>query len=299
MGIMIDHHLLANIFGILGNFISFCVFLAPVPTFYRIFKKKSTESFQSLPYQVSLFSCMLWLYYALLKKGAFLLITINCFGCVVETIYIAMFLTYATKDKKTSAMKLFMAMNVAFFSSILLMTHFFVKSPLKVSVLGWICVAISVSVFAAPLMVVARVIKTKSVEFMPFSLSFFLTISAVMWGAYGLFLHDICIAIPNVVGFLLGMVQMVLYGIYKNSKGEFEINEKKVNSSTSSEQQLKSVVVMSPLGVSEVHPVDVTVTETVEVPLSDHDHEEDPSKEMEPSIEDGKCHVVTVPPQSV
>jgi len=54
-----------------------------------------------------------------------------------------------------SAMKLFIAMNVAFFSLILMVTHFVVKTPpLQVSVLGWICVAISVSVFAAPLMIV-------------------------------------------------------------------------------------------------------------------------------------------------
>ncbi|KAF3545770.1 hypothetical protein DY000_02000522 [Brassica cretica] len=195
MGIMINHHLLAIIFGILGNAISFCVFLAPLPTFYRIYKNKSTESFQSLPYQVSLFSCMLWLYYALIKQDAFLLITINSFGCIVETIYIALFFAYATREKRIAAMKLFFTINVAFFSLILMVTHFAVKSPsLQVSVIGWICVAISVSVFAAPLMIVARVIKTKSVEFMPFTLSFFLTISAVMWFAYGAFLHDICIA---------------------------------------------------------------------------------------------------------
>ncbi|XP_010492063.1 PREDICTED: bidirectional sugar transporter SWEET15 [Camelina sativa] len=297
MAVMIDHHLLAFIFGILGNAISFLVFLAPVPTFYRIYKKKSTESFQSLPYQVSLFSCMLWLYYALIKQDAFLLITINSFGCVVETIYIAMFFAYATRDKRISAMKLFITINVAVFSLILMVTHFVVKTPtLQVSVLGWICVAISVSVFAAPLMIVARVIKTRSVEFMPFTLSFFLTISAVMWFAYGLFLHDICIAIPNVVGFVLGMLQMVLYGVYRNSSEKPEM-EKKIHLS---EQQLKSIVVMSPLGVSEVHPV---VTEPVG-PLSDAVHHEDLSKvtnekEEEPSIENGKSHVETTRPETV
>ncbi|CAN8299513.1 unnamed protein product [Cochlearia groenlandica] len=294
MGIMINHHLLAIIFGVLGNAISFLVFLAPVPTFYRIYKKKSTESFQSLPYQVSLFSCMLWLYYALSKQNAFLLITINSFGCVVETIYIAMFFAFATKDKRISAMKLFVTVNVAFFSLILLVTHFAVKTPsLQVSVIGWICVAVSVSVFAAPLMIVARVIKTKSVEYMPFTLSFFLTISAVMWFAYGLFLHDICIAIPNVVGFVLGLVQMILYGVYKNSGEKLDIEKKINNNNTSSEQQLKCIVVTNPLGVSEVHPVTVD-------PLSDA--VKDPSKdtkEEEPSVIDVKCHVEDVRCESV
>ncbi|KAL1221680.1 Bidirectional sugar transporter SWEET15 [Cardamine amara subsp. amara] len=295
MEFMNNDHFLASIFGIFGNIISFLVFLAPVPTFYRIYKKKSTQSFQSLPYQVSLFSCMLWLYYAWIKGDAFLLITINSFGCVVETIYISMFFTYATKDKRISATKLFIAMNVAFFSSIIIVTKFVVKSHgLQVSVLGWICVAISVSVFAAPLMIVARVIKTKSVEFMPFTLSFFLTISAVMWFGYGLFKHDICIAIPNVVGFFLGMVQMILYGVYRNSGEKPEIG-KWVNSS---EQQLKAVVVMSPLGVSEVHPVDVMLTESV-APLPDHEDPSKVTKVEEPSTEDGKCHVETTPRESV
>ncbi|TYJ43640.1 hypothetical protein E1A91_A03G166600v1 [Gossypium mustelinum] len=194
MALMADHHSLAVAFGVLGNIISVLVYLAPLPTFYRIYKKKSTESFQSLPYQVALFSSMLWLYYALMKKGAFLLITINSFGCVVETIYIAIYIAYATKNSRVSAIKLFVAMNVALFSFIIILTHFLVKGSIRVQVLGWICVAISVSVFAAPLNIVARVIRTKSVEFMPFNLSFFLTLSAVMWFAYGLFMKDLCVA---------------------------------------------------------------------------------------------------------
>lgn len=99
------------------------------------------------------------------------------------------------------------------------------------------------------------------------------------------------------VGFVLGMVQMILYGVYRNS-GEKPDIEKKINSS---EQQLKTIVVMSPLGVSEVHPIDVMMTESVS-PLSDAVHHEDPSKVTkveEPSIEDGKCHVETAPRESV
>ena len=40
------------------------------------------------------------------------------------------------------------------FSVILLLVQFAVKGPYQVQVLGWICVAISVSVFAAPLSIV-------------------------------------------------------------------------------------------------------------------------------------------------
>ncbi|MBD4020204.1 hypothetical protein GUI04_14560, partial [Xanthomonas citri pv. citri] len=43
-------------FGLLGNAVSFMVFLSPLPTFYKVYKKKSTEGFQSVPYVVGLFS---------------------------------------------------------------------------------------------------------------------------------------------------------------------------------------------------------------------------------------------------
>ncbi|PQM33820.1 bidirectional sugar transporter N3 [Prunus yedoensis var. nudiflora] len=277
MGALADsHHPWAFTFGILGNVISFMVFLAPVPTFYGIYKKKSTQSFQSVPYVVALFSGMLWFYYALLKKNAMLLITINSFGTVIETIYIAMFIFYAPKDARKFTLKLFGFMNVGLFCSILVLSHFVVRSEYRVPVLGWINVAISVIVFAAPLSVVAQVIRTRSVEFMPFYLSFFLTLSAVMWFSYGLFLKDICIAIPNVLGFILGLLQMLLYAIYRNRKQVIiEDDEKKIPAAVAADQHVKNVVGLTTLATSEVHPVDPPPHDhhkSVEVDAGSHTH---------------------------
>ncbi|XP_028764593.1 bidirectional sugar transporter N3-like [Neltuma alba] len=216
---MAHHGPLVLVFGLLGNMASFLCFLAPVPTFYRVYKKKTTEGFQSLPYIAALFSAMLWLFYAYVKTGETLLITINAFGCVIETIYLAIYITYCPKKARMSTLRLILLMNFAGFCVIVLLTHLLAKGPAaRVKLLGWICVVFATSVFAAPLSIIRVVIRTKSVEFLPFPLSLLLTISAVMWLMYGLALKDIYVTLPNVVGLSFGIVQMVLYAMYRKNK---------------------------------------------------------------------------------
>ncbi|KAJ7945664.1 Bidirectional sugar transporter SWEET [Quillaja saponaria] len=219
----IHQQTLAFAFGLLGNIISFMVYLAPLPTFYKVYKKKSTEGFQSVPYVVALFSSMLWIYYAMLKKDiGLLLITINSFGCVIESAYIAIFIYYAPKNARILTVKLLLLLNVFGFGVMLVLTLFLAEGAKRLTVLGWICLVFNISVFAAPLCILRQVIRTRSVEFMPFTLSFFLTLGAVMWFFYGLFLKDYYIAFPNVLGVIFGAVQMVLYVICKNGKKVLE-----------------------------------------------------------------------------
>ncbi|CAI8619333.1 unnamed protein product [Vicia faba] len=208
----------AFVFGLLGNIISFAVFLSPVPTFYIIFKKKSAEGFQSLPYVVALFSAMLWIYYAFVKReAALLLITINTFGIIVESAYLIIFLIYASKKSRLSTIKLLLLLNVFGFGAMLLSTLYLAKGAKRLAIIGWICLVFNISVFAAPLFVISKVIRTRSVEYMPFFLSFFLTINAVMWFFYGLLLKDYYVALPNTLGFVFGIIQMVIYLIYRNA----------------------------------------------------------------------------------
>ncbi|CAL9764054.1 unnamed protein product [Musa acuminata subsp. burmannicoides] len=216
-GLSLDHSW-AFTFGIVGNIISFMVYLAPLPTFYRVYKRKSTEGFQSVPYVVALFSAMLWISYAFLKTDACLLITINSVGCAIETVYIVVCFVYAPKAAKIFTAKLVLLVIVAMFGLILLLTLLLSEGAKRVEILGWICVSFSVSVFVAPLSVIRLIIRTKSVEFMPFSLSFFLTLSAVVWFAYGLLIRDLYVSLPNVLGFIFGILQMALYVAYKDRK---------------------------------------------------------------------------------
>ncbi|XP_068651958.1 bidirectional sugar transporter SWEET14-like [Aristolochia californica] len=217
MGFLVASNPWILIFGILGNLISLMVLLAPLPTFYRIGKKKSTEGFLSTPYVVSLFSATLWIYYALLSTNANLVLTINLVACATEAVYIGIYLTYASKKARIVTLRWLLLLNVGAFSSILLLTLFLAKGLTRLKVMGWICMVFTICVFVAPLSIMKQVIRTKSIEFMPFPLSFFLTLNAIAWFFYGFFIRDYFIALPNIIGFIFGVLQIILYGIYRRN----------------------------------------------------------------------------------
>ncbi|KAL5053127.1 hypothetical protein RYX36_033809 [Vicia faba] len=165
--------------GIIGNIASFFCFIAPISIFYRICKKKTTEGFQSCPYVAALFSAMLWIFYAYIKTGEMLIITINAFGCLIETIYLVIYITYCPKQARNFTLKLICLLNLGGICLVIVLTHLLAKErTARIELLGWICVVLSTSVFAAPLSVI----------------------------------------LPNIVGITFGIIQMTLYGIYRKNK---------------------------------------------------------------------------------
>ncbi|XP_074573495.1 bidirectional sugar transporter SWEET9-like [Curcuma longa] len=205
--------------GLIGNLLSGMVVVSPVPTFYRIYKNKSTESFDSFPYVVVLFSASMWVYYGILTVDV-LLLTINVGACILQVIFLIMFLYYASSKSRVYTMKLILLINLGISGSLLLISNLFIKESKRAQITGGICASFAVAVFVAPLTIIRQVIRTKSVEYMPVSLSIFLTMSAVAWFSYGILLGDLFVAIPNVFGFLLGAAQIIIYMKYMNHDKE-------------------------------------------------------------------------------
>ncbi|KAK2388482.1 Nodulin MtN3 family protein [Trifolium repens] len=227
-----------TVVGIIGNVIAGCMFLSPVPTFVGICKKGSVEQFSAVPYLATLMNCMVWTLYGLpmVHPHSILVVTINGAGCVVEIIYLTLFLIYSDRKKR---LKVFLGilLELIFISllTFVSLTMFHTVNK-RSAVVGTICMLFNIGMYASPLSIMKMVIKTKSVEYMPFFLSLASFGNGVSWTIYALIPFDPFIAIPNGIGTMFAVVQLILYATYykstkeqiaarKNSKGEMNLSE--------------------------------------------------------------------------
>ncbi|KAL0542469.1 hypothetical protein IC582_022583 [Cucumis melo] len=216
--------------GIIGNGASLLLYTVPILTFWRVIKKKSTEEFSCVPYIVALMNCLLYTWYGLpiVSKGweNFPVVTINGLGILLELSFISIYFCFSSSQAKKKVI-LKMVGVVAVFLCVGMISTFVLKTHhLRKFFVGCIGLVASIAMYASPLVAMKQVIKTKSVEFMPFYLSFFSFSASSLWLAYGLLSHDLFLASPNLVGSPLGLLQLVLYCIYRNKEHEQEVLKK-------------------------------------------------------------------------
>ncbi|XP_020410006.1 bidirectional sugar transporter SWEET17 isoform X3 [Prunus persica] len=205
--------------GVIGNIISVLMFLAPVGTFWRIVKHRSTEDFESLPYVCTFLNSFLWTYYGIIRPaGGLLVATVNGFGVVVEIIYLILFLVYAPAKMRAKTAILIGTLDVGFLVAAILATWLALQGETRIDALGFICAGLNIIMYGSPLVAMKTVITTKSVEYMPFFLSFFFFLNGGVWTLYAWLIRDVFLGVPNGIGFLLGTTQLVLYAIYRNAK---------------------------------------------------------------------------------
>ncbi|XP_021764612.1 bidirectional sugar transporter SWEET3-like [Chenopodium quinoa] len=232
--------------GILGNLASALLYASPILTFSTVIKKKSTQGFSYVPYSVALLNALIYTWYSLpiVSKGweNFSLITVNGLGFLLESSYVLVYLFFSSpkgKVKVAAVTLTFLALFVAtaLISAFLLHDHH--KRKVFVGSTGLIT---STALYGAPLIAVKQVITTKSVEFMPFSLSLFTLLASCFWGAYGLLSHDLFIMSPNLVGILFGILQLVVYWKYKGRGIEEDTNKWDIEKNKEKPKQVQQLV---------------------------------------------------------
>ncbi|MED6170790.1 Bidirectional sugar transporter sweet2 [Stylosanthes scabra] len=207
--------------GIAGNIFAFGLFVSPIPTFRRIIRNGSTEMFSGLPYIYSLMNCLICMWYGmpLVSSDNLLVTTVNSIGAVFQFVYIIIFLVHAEKSKKVRMFGLLLAV-IGIFLIILFGSLQVTDSQTRRFLVGFLSCASLISMFASPLFIIKLVIQTKSVEFMPFYLSLSTFLMSTSFLVYGLLNEDPFIYVPNGIGTVLGIVQLVLYFYYESKSRE-------------------------------------------------------------------------------
>ncbi|KAG0465576.1 hypothetical protein HPP92_019740 [Vanilla planifolia] len=204
------------------NVFALTLFLSPMPTFIRIWKRKSVEQFSAAPYLATLLNCMLWVVYGVpaVHPKSTLVLTINGSGTAIELAYVLLFLTFSTGRQRRRILAV-LALELAAVGLVAALVLSLVRTHERRSLaVGVLCVFFGTLMYAAPLSVMKLVIESKSVEFMPLSLSLASFFNGVCWTAYALIRFDLFITIPNGLGVLFSAAQLVLHMVYSRSTKE-------------------------------------------------------------------------------
>ncbi|KAG9131415.1 hypothetical protein Leryth_025706 [Lithospermum erythrorhizon] len=86
--------------GLMADVASLLLYVAPILTFVKVVKKKSSDGYSCVPYILALYNSSLYTWYGLpivsLGWENFLLVAINSIGILFEISFISIFFNYAT-----------------------------------------------------------------------------------------------------------------------------------------------------------------------------------------------------------
>ncbi|KAG6476650.1 hypothetical protein ZIOFF_065895 [Zingiber officinale] len=185
----VSQNTIRNVIGVIGNIISFGLFLSPMPTFVKIFKKKAVEDFSPIPYLATTLNCMFWIFYGLpfVHPNSILVSTINGIGLAFEVFYLSIFFAYASRQGRVAMVLIVEIVFTAVVATLVL--HFAHTHEKRSFIVGILCIIFGICMYVSPLSVM----------------------------------------IPNGMGALFAFAQLVLYGCYykstpkKGSKAEVEM----------------------------------------------------------------------------
>lgn len=210
---LILHHLAPG----LGCIIAFGMFVSPLKAVLQVRKDKYLGDLNPLPLIAIIANCTGWLLYGCINRDPYVIaanepgfllgvfMSVSCYG----------FAEHKVREQMLHALM--------FFSLVITSTSVYLALAVaqhaqRVQLAGYLAVGILLIYYAAPLSVLAKVLTTKSSAALYWPLSVMSCVNGSLWVCYGLAVNDYFIWVPNGVGVVLGLVQLILIAIFPAKK---------------------------------------------------------------------------------
>ena len=216
---MTDEDFVGDIFGWVGTGISLFFYIAPVVPFLKLIKGEiSCKESPGILLICSFMNCILWGDYGLLLDR-FLIYFANGIGGVITLIWIVIFIIHYVEKRFAMALLYNLILTISIVGIALL---FFFIVPYQVT--GKIAMVFNVLMYASPGEKMITVFRTGNYKLIPIWSTLGGIACSACWMIYGIYLVDWNQIIPNALGVLFSIIQIVVFLIYKLKNGN-EVKE--------------------------------------------------------------------------
>ena len=208
-----DPDIVGKIFGWTGTAICIYFFLAPVVPFLEVLKGKlNYKDSPGVLLIMSFMNCALWADYGLVKND-FQVYFANGIGGTITLVWITIYLIFLGKTSPCLAF-VYNAGLVLIVIGLMLLFYFIVSMTMT----GYCAMIFNVLMYAAPGEKIYQICKGASYQLIPIWSTIGGTACSTSWMCYGIYQKDIYVVIPNALGVLASIVQIVIFVIYRRKQ---------------------------------------------------------------------------------
>ncbi|RLN91976.1 hypothetical protein BBJ28_00021854 [Nothophytophthora sp. Chile5] len=217
--------------------------LSPAPDVYNVCKQKHTGEMAALPLIAMIVNNHLCI---------FPLMVSQLFGELAAIVFTALYYRWSSDRKAlhkllAAALALYFAITLYMVLGVAGVTN---QSHQKTGeTLGYVGVVINIWMYASPLGTVRHVLATKSAASLPINLSGTMLITTALWVAISIVDDDMLIMSLNIAGFMLSIIQITLYVLYRPTRRQDAVIEQEETFEFANKQL--SIVVSPKEGTSE------------------------------------------------
>ena len=203
----------STIFGWVGTALALYFYIAPIVPFVKVIKGQMTwKQSPGVLLLCSFLNCILWSDYGLITNQ-FLLYLANGLGGTITLIYITIFLIHVA-DRKVLLSLFYNFFLICCIVEIYFVFYYLVPSK----VTGIIANVFNVLMYAAPGEKIYQICKGASYQLIPIWSTIGGTACSTSWMCYGFYQNDYYVVIPNALGVLASIVQIVIFVIYRRKQ---------------------------------------------------------------------------------